>query len=550
MTRPTSIKFVLLTVATFALAAAYAQDTTGKKRTIDITSSFKPVLREAVKINFNAAPPAVDSSRPKLTYSIPQQNLMLGYQPVSLKPVALGIDSLSAWQYSNYIKVGVGNVHIPYVQAGFSFGDGKKTYFNIFANQYTSKGNLPFQKNNLTSVGVGGTVKTASNLEWNGGIGFKSEDYFHYGYRPTTLSFSKDQLRQRWQTVEGKINLRNLAPTQYGLSYHPNLKVSVFDGTANGDKATETNTLLNLPLTKTFGRFFGLNLGFTADLTHYQPTKKPTVQNNLYLFSPSVQIKTPNFYFTGGVIPSWDNKVFSLLPNLMADITTSDQRFTVQLGWIGYYNKGSYQRFAGINPWIAQPSVLFNTRVQERYAGFKGSIFEHITYSAKVGFVQYRNMPLFVNDTIDGKTFNTVYSSSLEALQFHGEIGLTQGEGFNWSTGITWNQYSKIRDQVRAWGMVPFEINSALRWRLFKEFYLKSDLSFFDGAPYLSSGNAFKGDKGFDLSAGLEFKITRQLDLWLQMNNLFNNKYERWHQYPVYGFNMLGGIIFSFDQKK
>jgi hypothetical protein len=40
-----------------------AQDTT-KRKTIDITSSFKPVLREAVKINFNAAPPALDTSRP------------------------------------------------------------------------------------------------------------------------------------------------------------------------------------------------------------------------------------------------------------------------------------------------------------------------------------------------------------------------------------------------------------------------------------------------------------------------------------------------------
>jgi hypothetical protein len=49
-----------------------AQDTT-KRRSIDITSSFKPVLREAVKINFNAAPPAADTSRPHLNYTIPAQ---------------------------------------------------------------------------------------------------------------------------------------------------------------------------------------------------------------------------------------------------------------------------------------------------------------------------------------------------------------------------------------------------------------------------------------------------------------------------------------------
>src|SRR5689334_4028835 len=77
-----------------------AQDST-KKKTIDITSTFKPVLREAVKINFNAAPPAVDTSRVNLKYNIPSQNLAFTYQPVPLNPVALQVDSIVSWQNSN-----------------------------------------------------------------------------------------------------------------------------------------------------------------------------------------------------------------------------------------------------------------------------------------------------------------------------------------------------------------------------------------------------------------------------------------------------------------
>lgn len=532
----------------------FAQDSSKTKK-IDITSTFKPVLREAVKINFTAAPPPVDSSKPKLTYNIPQQNLSLNYQPVPLSPVALQIDTINAWQSSNYIKVGVGNVHIPYVQAGFSLGDGKNAFFNLFGTGYTSKGSEPFQKNNYTAVSAAGTVKTAGNHEWNGKIGFKSEDYFFYGYRPGTLVFTKDQLRQRFQTFDGKLSLRNVKPTEYGLTYNPNIKISVF-GAKNdiAGKVTEANTVLNLPLNKTFGRFFGLNLGFTADLTNLRLTTKSSVQNNIYYLSPSVQLKTPNVYISTGVIPSWDNKAFTLLPNIMADITTNDQRFTIQLGWIGYYDKGSYERFAGINPWLTVPSTLQNTRVQERYAGFKGTVLDHFTYSAKVGFAQYRNVALFVNDSIDGKTFNTVYSPLVEALQLHGEIGYTHGEDFNWTAGLTWNQFSKIASETRAWGLLPFEINSSLRWRLFKELYLKGDLFIFDGAAYREKTgpghfDAKKGQGGFDLNAGLEFRITKALNLWLQMNNIFNNKYERWHQYPVYGFNVLGGIVFSFNQK-
>src|SRR6185312_2300616 len=129
----------------------YAQDTT-KRKTIDITSSFKPVLRDAVKINFNAAPPAPDTSRPRLSYNIPAQYLFLSYQPGELKPVALQRDSINPWTNYNYIKVGAGNVHIPYVRAGFSFGDGRTSFLNAFVNELNSKGSMPFQKNGMTDV--------------------------------------------------------------------------------------------------------------------------------------------------------------------------------------------------------------------------------------------------------------------------------------------------------------------------------------------------------------------------------------------------------------
>lgn len=546
--------FFLLLPGLLVVTVAFCQDTTGKRRTIDITSSFKPVLREAVKINFNAAAPVVDSSKPKLTYAIPQQNLLLGYLPAQLKPVALQIDTANTWKYSNYIKAGVGNVHIPYVQAGFSFGDSKNSFFNIFAKEYTSKGKLPFQKNNYTAVSAAGTVRTASNLEWNGNIGFKSEDYFFYGFQPTTEVFTKDDLRQRFQTYEGKLSLRNMTATDYGLTYNPNIKVDVFGGNNFMGKATETNTLLNLPLTKTFGETFSFNLGITADLTHYAPVSSAVIQNNLYYVSPSVHVKTSNFNLTAGVSPAWDNKLFHLLPNIMADIVTNDKSFTLQVGWIGYYDKGSYQRYAGINPWIAEPAFLMDTRSQELYAGIKGSLLDHFSYSAKVSAVQYRNMPLFVNDSIDGKTFKTVYAYSLQALKMHGEIAWTQGEDLSWVNAITLSHYSNVQGQLAPWGLVPLELTSALRWQLFKDFFLKGELYGYGGAPYESkvSSTTYKnvtGQSGVDVNAGVEFKVARQVNLWLQMNNLFNDKYQRWHQYPVYGFNILGGIVFSFDQK-
>ena len=529
---------------------AQAQDTS-KRRTIDITSTFKPTLKETAKINFSASAPSADTSHPKLNYNIPVQNLVFSYQPAELNPVALNIDSLNAWDYSNYIKAGIGTVHQPYIQAGFSFGNDKNAYFNAFADHYTSKGDLPFQKNSRTSVALNGTMRLANNNELNGKLGFKSEDYYFYGYKPDSLKFSKEQLLQRFQTFEGKLNFRNTVPTEYGLTYNPNLYVSVF-GNNRDPKGTEANTVLNLPLEKTFGRSFGFSLGLTADLTNFRPTGSTSnsFNNNLYLIKPSLLLKTPNIYGVAGIIPSWDRKAFTLLPNIMAEVTTNDQRFTIQAGWIGYYNKGSYQRFAEMNPWVAMPDSLRNARVQERYAGFKGTLSNHFNYSAKIGFNIYKNQPLFVNDMGDGKTFLTIYEPSMEVLQLHAEVAYTLGEVFSAGAKLDFNQFTKLEREKKAWGMIPLELDASLKWRLMKDLWLRADLFAWDGPQYRGkNGDAFKGTTGFDLSTGVEFRITKQFNLWLQMNNIFNNKYERWHQYQAYGFNILGGMVYQFGQK-
>ncbi len=530
---------------------AEAQDST-RKKTIDITSSFKPVLKETAKINFTASGPAVDTSKPRLNYNIPVQNLVFAYQPAELKPVALQVDSLSAWEYSNYIKAGIGTVHQPFIQAGFSFGNDKNSYFNAFANHYTSKGDLPFQKNSHTSVGLNGTVSLPNSNELNAKLGFKTEDYYYYGFRPQSLTFNKQQLLQRFQTFEARGNFRNIIPTEFGLTYNPNLYISVFGNNAT-PKATEANTILNLPLEKTFGRSFGFKLELGADLTNYRPAGSTinSQTNNLYVIKPALLLKTPNAFVHAGIMPSWDQRSFTLLPNVFAEITTTDQRFTIQAGWTGYYDKGSYQRYAGMNPWIALPDSLRNTRVQERYAGFKGSVDNHLNYSAKIGFNIYRNMALFVNDTTDGKTFRTIYEPSMEALQFHAEVAYTLGEVFSATAKLDFNQFTKLQREKKAYGLIPLELNAGLKWRLLKDLWLRTDLFAWDGPRYRTKGGeAFKGTTGFDLSTGVEFRITKQFNLWLQLNNIFNNKYERWHQYQAYGFNILGGIVYQFGQKK
>ena len=536
-----SIVFLFLVTLTVR-----AQDTT-KRKTINITSTFKPALKNTAKLNFNAEAPLIDTTHPNLSYNLPVQFLSMVYQPVGLNPMALPADSIKAWNNDNYIKAGIGNVHLPYVQAGFSFGDRKNSFFNAFLEGYSSKGNQPFQENSLLDASVSGTIKAANNLEWDGGLGFRADGYYLYGFQPDTLKFAKSQLQQQFFTFDGRIGLRNTAPTAYGLTYNPNIKIAAF-GENSSPRVSEADMVLNLPVEKTVGEHFAIDLGFTADLTNYTNGNAQTISNDLFLVSPAVVYHNDNIAMHIEMTPSWDQSAFHLLPNFRAEYTTDDKRFTLFASLDGYYDKGSFKRFAGINPWLWAPTSLLNTRVTEFFGGFKGSLSPHISYLAKAGFSESRNMPLFLNDSLDGKNFQVVYEEKLDAFNLHGELSYIDGEDFNVTAALTLSNY-KTSSQYRAWGLLPLEFTTSMRWQIMKDLWLKADLWAFEGAYWRYLNQAVSsGSGGFDVNAGLEFRITKQLNLWLQMNNLFNDKYQRWNQYSVYGFNILGGVIFNFGR--
>jgi hypothetical protein len=541
-------KFLFLGFGILSFVISYSQDTT-KKRTVDITSTFKPVLRESAKINFDATPPTADTTKAKLNYEIPNQNMLFNYQPGSLKPLALDIDSGGIWDNSSYIKAGFGSLRTPFLQTGISFGDGKTAGLNIFAKHVASEGKREFQKFSITDVKLSGFFKSGNNLEWNASIGMKQDKTWKYGFEPETISFPTDSLKQNFQTIAGRLAFHNIDRTEFGLTYSPEVKIDVF---SDNLKNSESNTVINLPLQKTIGKIFAANLGLTFDLTRLSPKSKSAINNTMYYISPSVLFKTPKVNAQVGIRPSWDNGTFKMFPNILADVSTEDKRLTFQIGWTGYVRKTTYQYLASQNPWLYLPSTFKNTWIEERFAGFKGSLGEHFNFSAKAAFNKLTNQPLFVNDTISagaGKSFIVLNEPRINVLNIGGELGYTIGEKFSLLTTWSINQFSGLKENKRAWGLIPSELDVAMRLQVIKDLWLKTDLFAWSGPAYKrKDGSVARLDGAFDLNAGLEFKITKNINLWSQFNNIGNKTYQRWKQYPVYGFNFVAGVVFSFDQ--
>lgn len=520
---------------------------TSSPKVVTVTSAFKPSLKNAAKINFTAASPFIDSSRTPVTYTVPAQNLFFSYQPVPISPLALPVDTGFHWQNDHSVRVGLGNFNSFLLAGSFSFGDGKKTNTIINADYLTNKGNLFAQQYANFGLSVLSVFNTNNNNEWTTKAWYKNTTRYFYGYDTSMFSFTKESLLQRFNNAGIEVGLRNKMNNAFNITYSPKISVHYFtDNRLN----KEYNAILTAPLRKQFGEKVAIDLGITADIA------KSTVlltgpgtnsfNNNLFYVSPSVQFNSGTFKLNVGVRPSWDNGVFANLPNITAEVKIPQTPIVAEAGWVGSFTKNGFRTLSDYNPWIAFNLNLRNTKISEQYAGIKGSAGNHFTYRARLSFQKVNNLAVFPNRPADGKSFNILYEPDMNILQLHGEIGYTLQEKLSVLAGTTIRTFSSMQT-YDAWGLLPFELTGSLKWKILKDLQLKADVFLWHLSKYRDvNGFTARLKPAADLNIGAEFSVMPKLNLWIQLNNVLNNKYQRWNQYEVLGLNVLGGVVYSF----
>jgi hypothetical protein len=539
-------RIVLLTAACFVSTQLLAQKDTTRKQSIDINSTFKPQLRNSSKINFSGSQLGADTSRPNLSYTIPAQNLFYAYQPISLKPLALEQDTNLYLGNRHYLKAGFGSYSTPYIGAGLSFGDGKTSLINITGNYIGSKGtSIVNQDYSQLNVKGAGSYFLKQN-EIYASAAYSQSNYYLYGYDHNLYSFNKGDIQQQFQSINLTGGVRITVANDLNFKYNPNFAVNFF---TNKNKASETTLKLDLPVEKQFGDEVSFKVDANGDFTNYSTDNNNiNFSNNILQIAPAIVYHSPTFKINGGVTPTWNNGQFVLLPNIFAEAQLQQNVFMFQAGWVGHYIKNTYKNLTDINPYLGPLTFQNNTKETEFYGGLKATLGMHFNFSAKASWITYKDFALFINDTAtDNKTFLISNESSMNDLRIHGDISYINQDKFTFTAGLTFNGYTGLNDNRKAWNTVPMEFTSSLRYWAYKKLLLKGDFYLFAGGNALEKNNSSKAfTGGSDLSAGAEYQINKQFSIWLDVNNIFNNKYERWHNYQVYGLNVIGGILIHF----
>lgn len=535
-------KINLFFFALFVYAQLSAQDTT-HRQTIEITSSYKPHLRNAVKIDFTATLPTADTSRPRLAYNIPAQNLFFSYQPVLLKPLPLSMDTTLMLGTRNYVKAGFGNFTTPYIEGALGFGAADKSLVKISGDYISSRGKIKNQDFSEIHLRADGSLFTGKN-ELYGSFGFENRENYQYGYDHALFDYPKTDIRRSYRDMSLTAGFRNKDVNEMGINYDPHIELHAF---TRENVVDESTLMMNLPVEKTVGDHVKIKVALTANINGYKVNSASLkVENSLLQIAPALEYNSELFNIHAGVTPSWNNGESTVLPNIYGEVKLQQNIFSVQGGWIGRYIPNSFRTLSKQNPYMADPVFLNNTKEMQYFGGIKASIGGHFNFNAKAAFIQYTNMPLFANDPTNEKQFLVLNERRLNNFQVHGDMNYIDQDKFSVTAGLDLNTYGGLLDNTRAWGLFPLKVNGSIRWNAFKQLLVKGDLIAFSGAKAMTFNGTKNMKGGTDLSIGAEFRINKMFSAWVDFDNIMNSKYEWWNNYPVYGVQVIGGVIVRF----
>ena len=519
-------------------------------KVVTITSAFKPSLRPLSKVNFLAATPFVDNSKVTMQYVIPSQNISFGYQAVAVTPLAYVPDSVKLPKHNHFIKVGLGNLNTIVAEAGFNIGDGIKNNTYIGGGYKKMKGPLFAQEFTDVNFSINSAHQIGEAHDLSVKFTTGSTTRYAYGFKPASIPYTKDNILNKYNSAGITVHLANKTDAFFGIHYTPTIS---FDYLQSGVDEREFETSIAAPISKNLGTDFKISVQPTASFsTTVLPTipNNLTIVNNLFSMPSTFSWITSKFQVHLGAAPTVNNGTYAVLPQVSGVAILPNNGLRIELGWAGHFEKNNLRSLSAFNPWVRIPNDFANTKISEQFLGVKLPLGDHFTYGARLSLLEYENQALFTNAFTDGRLFKVMFEPTMRAFQLQANVSYTLQDKLNVLGGVTYKKFSGLKVQNEAWGLLPLELNGSLHWKFSNKLSFTSTLYAWDGAQSMDAQMATKKlPAAADFSLGATLTVVKSAKFWVQLNNLFDNRYQRWNQYEVFGRNVVAGFVYSFSGK-
>ncbi|MCG2610996.1 TonB-dependent receptor [Flavobacterium sp. SM15] len=549
---------------------------------VNVVKPYTPTISDAFKVKETPViEDEVNTDKEEIKYNIFSFPVASTFTPAKGK--AASVDKSAKEKiFKNYATFGVGNYGTINGELFITENLNSTDYVGGMLRHLSSQGGINDVKLDDkyydTSLDLTYGSRTKA-MDWNADLGYKHQMYNWYGLPTEFVTFTDDAIGlidegQTYQTLSlgAKLGMKDSALEETSLQFK-----RFWDSHGSQENRFFVKPAINFEVDN-----FKFKSGFVVDYVGGSFEKdyfntgdisysylnfgaQPAIllqQDDL-----SVQAGAGFFYSVGKYNDESDNK-FYIFPQVKASYKLVGDIMIAYAGAEGTLKQNTFADFAQENKFVSPTLTIAPTNQQyDVYVGMKGKLANTVTFNVRGSYMAEDDKAFFManpygtNSNKDGyaygNSFGVVYDN-LTTISVFGELKMDFSK--NATFGINGTFYNYSTDQDEAWNMPNLKVGANLDVNITKKWYAGTNI-FFVGErkdqimiqdatavfPPTFTARKVTLDSYFDLNAHLGYKHNDRLTGFLKLNNIANQQYQKWMNYPVQGFQFLIGANYKFD---
>jgi hypothetical protein len=570
---------LLVTHFSFAQKKDPKKDENIGTEVVNVFKPYSPTIPDAFKVKET---PVLDDEgnvkKETVKYNIFSYPVASTFSPSKGKAAAVEKEK-KAHLFNNYATFGVGNYGNVNAELFVNQDLKNNDYVGGMFRHLSSQGGIKdVELDNSfydTSIDLTYGIRE-SHLSWNLDLGYQNQIYNWYGlpqeFANSVFPFDRNLVtrinpRQMYNNLYlgSKIDFSesilaeaiakfNHFSDSYGSSENrfyakPSFKFNV------NDQAIKTNVIIDYvggSFKREYWNTNSINYGFT----NFGIAPSFVINENDWTFNIGLSL----FY---SLDSEKNNNKFFFYPQINASYQVVEDLMIFYAGAEGNLKQNTYTDFVNENPFLSPTLDVKPTDKQyDIFAGLKGKLTNTLSYNIRGSYVNENNRALFKsnyyskNDSDEnyafGNSFEVVYDD-MKTISLYGELKADFSDAVTFGIDGTLSSYTSIM-QTEAWNLPTVLLNAKLNFNITDKWYaganlffvgermdqkLNTDILYFVAPSPLNSY--------FDLNANVGFKYSDRLTAFLRANNIANQAYQKWLDFPVQGFQLILGANYKFD---
>ncbi len=571
-------------IAGAGVLSAQEKDTTdqGEKEgigteVVNVVKAYTPTISDANKIQQTPSlNDSITTATKEIDYTIFSVPVASTFTPSKGK--ATGLKRAPREQlYNSYLALGVGNYNSALLDFYTSYDFSRDQRLDVMLTHHSSQGGI--DEVVLDDKFYNTALQAHYNMRdryMNWGIkgGFQHQIYNWYGvpfevYANNELAAIDEKQSYYSAFIGGELGFEDSYFSGGEVYYR-----RFWDGFSSGENRAVLKPQFEFPIGSEL-----VNLDFEVDYvggdfdrTYFNENTAINYSNLMAGVSPSIQLIGDNYSVQLGASIYYNQDLensdgdFFFYPNVHASYDVIDEFVTVYGGVDGELQQNSYYDFVQENPYVS-PTIRMQPSDQKYngFVGVQGRFLPNVGYNLKGSYRSVNNHYFYRSNSFhtgrDSQIVNNegyAYGNSFEvlfddvsAISIFGEINVDINRNFSAGVNAEFINYS-MDDLYEPWNVPNFKSAAFAsyfigKWSAgLKAFYVGEREDYIN-SPTMTTATRYTLDGYFDLNANIGYEITDQWSAFVKANNITGGQYNRFVNYPVQDFQILGGVSYKFD---